>query len=162
LPSPSTEKRFSFCKEAMVVSQKYCWLIMLMKERLRIIETNYGRECGWYVEIDDRKVARLADPQWEDMFWVTYRLEPLTGDPKERAMLYSAEFWHSCKAAFRNCEFNEVAPFAFAGGSPVELATRLMETGRLSMRGLYLEVPSYPWDCLLLWLRRWRNKRPHN
>lgn len=43
---------------------------MLMNERLRIIETNYGRDCGWYVEVNGQKIARLVDPKWEDMFWV--------------------------------------------------------------------------------------------
>lgn len=127
---------------------------MRTNERLRIIETNFGQECGWYVEVDGRKIARLSDPQWEDQFWFSYRLEPLTDDSKDRALLYSGEFWDSCKAIFRNCEFNVVAPFAFAGGLSDELATRLRETGRISMRGLYLKVPEYSWDGLFFWLRR--------
>lgn len=131
---------------------------MLMNERLRIIETNYGRECGWYVEVDGRKVARLVDPQWEDMFWVTYRLEPLTDDPQEKALLYTNEFWDSGKHVYRNCEFDEKAPDAFTCGSP---GTRLLEMSRISMRSLYLVVPDYLWDSLLLWFRRWR-KKPRN
>ncbi len=150
-----------FFEKARSAAVKCRFLVTLMNERLRIIEANYGRECGWSVEVDGRAVARLVDPQWEDMFWYSYRLEPLTEESKERTMLYFAEFWHSGKPVYRNCEFNEVAPFAFAGGSAVELETRLRETGRLLMRGLYLRVPHYPWDWLLLWLRRWWNKH-HN
>jgi hypothetical protein len=132
---------------------------MTMNERLRIIETGYGRECGWFVEADGRKIARLTDPMYEDMFWITYRLEPLTVDAEDRALLHSAEFWHSEKPVYGNCEFGEVAPNALAGGSPAELTKRLMETGRISMRGLYLIVPNYSWDWLLLWLRRRFSKR---
>ncbi len=76
-----------------------------MNDRLRIIEADYGRTSGWYVEIDGRKLARLVDPQFEDMFWITYRLEPLTEDSTDRALLNSAEFWHSGKVVYRNCEF---------------------------------------------------------
>ena len=60
-----------------------------MNRRLRIIETNYGRNCGWYVEVEGRKIARLSDPEFVDMFWDSYRLEPLTDDPKTRRMLYT-------------------------------------------------------------------------
>jgi hypothetical protein len=144
--------------KAWVLKQECRCAIMLMNKRLRIIETDYGRESGWYVEVDGRKIARLVDPQWEEMFWDSYRLEPLTEDSEERAMLYSADFWHSGKAVYLNVEFDVVAPFAFAGGSSDELSTRLRETGRLSMGGLYLLVPSYPWDWLLLWFRRRWNK----
>ena len=124
---------------------------MRMNERLRVIETNYGRDCGWYVEVEGRRVALLTDPQWEDMFWMTYRVEPLTDDIDERALLRTAEFWHSGKIVYRNRRFGAVAPHAFAGG---DSATRLAATGRLSMRDLYLAVPHYPWDSLLLWFRR--------
>ena len=111
-----------------------------MKDRLRIIEADYGRKCGWYVEVDGRKIACLSDPQFDDMFWDSYQLEPLTEDLEERACLYAAEFWQSCKAVYRNREFNEAVINAFVGGSAAELETRLRETGRLSMRGLYLIV----------------------
>jgi hypothetical protein len=154
--------RFRFFEKASSASVKCRFLVTLMNERLRTIETDYGRECGWYVEVDGRTVARLVDPKWEDMFWYSYCLKPLTEDSKERALLHSAEFWHSGKPVYRNCQFNEIAPFAFAGGSSVELETRLMETGRLWMRGLYLVVPHYPWDWLILWLRRRWNKHRNN
>jgi hypothetical protein len=48
------------------------------ERRLRIFETNYGREAGWYVEHAGRRVALLTAPRFEEMFWDSYRIEPLT------------------------------------------------------------------------------------
>ena len=123
---------------------------MQKNRRSRIIETNYGRDCGWYVEVEGRKLAVLTDPQWDDMFWVSYRMEPLTEDAEERALLYTAEFWYCGKVVYRNREFDDVVS-AFVGGpgyGPVA------ETGRLSMRGLYLMVPDHPWGWVFSWWKR--------
>ncbi len=58
-------------------------LVMAMKRtdrerRLRIFETNYAREAGWYVEHHGRRIARLTAPRCEEMFCDSYRIEPLT------------------------------------------------------------------------------------
>jgi hypothetical protein len=131
-----------------------------MYRRLRILESNYGRDGGWYVEVEGRRLAALTDPQYYDMFWDSYRLEPLTTDPAELEMLFSADFWDHCGGiTFRSRAFGEVAPNAF----PSLLAGAvLQQTGRLVVRGLYLPVPCYCWDWLLLELRRlwhWLNDR---
>lgn len=124
--------------------------------RLRILETNYGRECGWYVERDCRRVAALTDCRWHDMFWDSYAVEALTTDPQEQRMLFADEFWNRFKElTFRNREFGAVATHAFPC---IGAGTVLNRTGRLVVRGLYLVVPSYPWDRLLLWARRRRRR----
>src|SRR5438128_6180541 len=82
---------------------------MGMNGRLRVLETNYGRDSGWYVEVDGQRVAVLTDPRCQDMFWDTYRLQPLTSDPGAMDQFYSAEFW-SGRVVYRNCEFDAIAP----------------------------------------------------
>ncbi len=121
------------------------------ERRLQIIETNYGIDAGWYVEIDGRRVAALAYPRWVEMFWCTYNIEPLTDDANERQqMLTQISWWHNSKLVFRNRKFNLTAQSAFAGGE-------FYETGRNSMRGLYLLVdePNL-WEQIALYFRRWR------
>ena len=124
-----------------------------MGRRQKILESNYGRNLGWYVEVERQRLAVLTDVQWVDMFWDSYRLEPLTNDLE---MLYSDQFWDRCdRIPFRSREFEEVAPNAFPCG---KAGTLLRQTGRISMRGLYLPVPCFPWDNVLLWFIRLARK----
>jgi hypothetical protein len=128
-----------------------------MNRRLRILQTDYGRASGWYVERDGRRLAALTDAREEEMFWDSYRLVPLTDDVGEVAELYSDGFWDDHKRlTFRSREFGEVPPNAFPGG---KAGTALRATGRVCMRGLYLAVPCYPWDRLELW-RLWQRCCP--
>jgi hypothetical protein len=123
-----------------------------MHDRLRVIETNYGRDCGWFVEFEGRRLARLTDPNCNgEMFWVGYKIEALTNDPKDRALLESNEFWNSCAAVYRNCEFDEVVTNALTAGKSGDW---VREHGTLTIRALHLNAPNYPWDGLLLWTRR--------
>jgi hypothetical protein len=55
--------------------------------RLRVIESTYGREHGWFVEQDGRTLALLTDPRWIEMFWESYRLVPATEDPRDLTRL---------------------------------------------------------------------------
>jgi hypothetical protein len=122
------------------------------RRRLRIWETNYGRDCGWIVERQDRPIAVLTEPRWEDMFWDSYRMEIVADDPELRARMFTTEFWLKVEAeglVWRNREFGDVAEFAFPGGEPFP------EPGRLMMRGLYLLIGEpWPWDWVVLWIRR--------
>jgi hypothetical protein len=36
--------------------------------RLQILETNYGRQAGWYVEWRGERIAELTDVRMEEMF----------------------------------------------------------------------------------------------
>ena len=55
-----------------------------LERRLRIFETDYGRQVGWFMEHHGRRVAELTEPRCEDMFWDSYRIDLLTDDPAER------------------------------------------------------------------------------
>ena len=135
---------------------------MLWSKRLRVIERQYCRYSDWYVEVAGRKLARLVDALHEDMFWVSFRIEPLTNEEEGKELLTSGDFWHSPMPVFRSCEFDDVAPFAYAGGGlPDQLSKHIQATGRISMRGLYLEVRGYPWDWLVLCLKRWLTPDPN-
>jgi hypothetical protein len=119
------------------------------ERRLRIFETNYGREAGWYVEHHGRRIALLTAPRFEEMFWDSYRIEPLTEAPEEDAqLLTSTERWLNCEFVFRNREFGETVEGAFPAGQP------FCEDHRVMMRGLYIGIgrPSV-WERLLLWCR---------
>jgi hypothetical protein len=126
----------------------------MLHRRLRVFETNYGRDAGWFVERDGRCVAVLTHCRSVDMFWDSYSVEWVTDDPAERRALESIEdgVWCAGRLQFRNREIGEAAEFAFAAGPPRD--------GVVVMRGLYLmRSGPWPWECLLLWLRRLRKKR---
>jgi hypothetical protein len=122
------------------------------ERRLRLFETNCGHERGWYVERDGDCLASLSDCRHEEIFWDSYRLEPLTDDAAFNRSLLS-DFWEGKGWAgvyFRNREFPEiVVADAFPAGMPFQ------EPGRLMIRGLYCcPLPKMPWDYLFLSLRR--------
>jgi hypothetical protein len=123
------------------------------QRRLAILETKYGRTAGWFVEYGGRRLALLTDPQFGDMFWDTYHIEPLTTDPNEsRRITTDQVWWLKCEFTFRNTAFDEIAPFAFPGGDCFDAQ------GRVWMRGLYLNIEApTSFETFLLWCRRlWR------
>jgi hypothetical protein len=130
-----------------------CW--RAYKRRLRILETDYGREAGWFVELEGRAVAQLTEPRFEDMFWDSYRLEPLTGDAELRRQILTKPFWDDfSRLTFRSCEFGDAVPQAWPAGDV------FTEDGRVKLRGLYLTVrPSWlwPWEWPIIWWRRRSN-----
>jgi hypothetical protein len=128
-----------------------CW--RAYRRRLRILETDYGREAGWLVELGGTPIALLTEPRFEDMFWTSYCLEPLTEDPELRKQLFTRAFWDDYpKLTFRSREFGTVVPHAWPAGDPFTADRRLV------MRALHLAVrPPWPWEWLILWWR-WRRR----
>ena len=120
--------------------------------RLRIWETNHGRDCGWTIEQHGDPIAILSDAQQQDMFWHTYKIDVLTQDADLRERIASGEFWANAEAEgliYRNREFGCAATCAFPALSPYT------EDGRLAMRGLYIRIGApRPWDTFALWVRR--------
>ena len=115
---------------------------------LLVVETG----GGWLVERDGRTVALLTEPRMVEMFWLSWRIEPLTDDAAERAALFSPGYWDvsllPC-TVFRSREFSVVSNTGFwAGDEP-------LRDGRLVMRGLHQPIRE-PWliDRLVLWFRR--------
>jgi hypothetical protein len=126
------------------------------RRRLRIWEANYGRDCGWIIERQGRPIAVLTEPRREEMFWDSYRMEIVTDDLELRTRMFTTEFWAKAEAeglVWRNRKFGEVAEFAFPSFAPFP------EPDRLMMRRLYLPIGEpWPWDWLVLWIRRWRHR----
>lgn len=131
-----------------------CWQVF--DRRLRVFETNYGREAGWFVERDGHCVAILSDRRWADMFWDSYAIEWVTENPQERAEPIAEVpcLWWGRQLKFRNREINEVVETAFASGPPRE--------GRVFMRGLYLRRSGpWPWEWPFVWMRRRKAGKEH-
>jgi hypothetical protein len=121
-----------------------------MNRRLEILATNYGRNAGWFVELNDRRVAILTDPEFFDMFWESYHVTPLTTDATEsQRILTDRKWWLENRLVFRNRKFDEIADLAFPAGDV------FTESGRIIMRGLYLVIdPPNLWERIRLFLRR--------
>ncbi len=66
--------------------------------RLRIWETNYGRDCGWQIERNGDVIAILSEPRYEEMFWESYQMEIVTEDLELRGRLLTTEFWAVAEA----------------------------------------------------------------
>jgi hypothetical protein len=125
------------------------------RARLDLLESNYGRLFGWHVEVAGMPVAALLYSRFEDMFWDSYRIEPLVTDAEERhQMLHDGKWWHQKGLVFRNRRFHAVADGAFAGGDVFTV------DGRVIMRGLYLDGAAPDcWERIVMWTRR-RSAQP--
>jgi hypothetical protein len=119
-------------------------------DRLRTFEADYGRDFGWFVETGGATVVALVDPQRVELFWYSYRVEPVEGTALPEAV-FAASFWHEGGLVFRNRSTGEVARNAFAGG---ETPTR--ERPRLLMRGLSTSLQPTLIERMILWYRRRR------
>lgn len=117
------------------------------KRRLQIWQSNYGRDDGWYVELEGVRVAELVDCQFVDMFWDCYRIIPLENELNVNDELFQREFWDNFqKLIFRSRSLGDVADSAFPGATPLD------QEGRLVMRGLYLHIDNPSWlDRLAMW-----------
>jgi hypothetical protein len=136
----------------LIATQQDARLAADRELRFRIAERAHCR-TGWQVEIetDRRPLALLTDPQWDDMFWVSYAYTAASDIPAERAALDTIEFWTRYDLLYRSRDIDLVAPYAFAG-------LRGPSSGRISIRGLYL-VPEFTrYERFLLWLRRRKSK----
>jgi hypothetical protein len=123
--------------------------------RLRLFEGDYGRDFGWFVEKDGRRIAALTDPRFEDMFWYSYAVSPLGDTAAERDQIFAREFWNQSGIVYRNRKTGEVVPNAFPGG-----AVPTKEIPRIWMRGLHTAARPTCAERALLWLkrRRWPSK----
>jgi hypothetical protein len=121
--------------------------------RLRIWESNYGRNDGWVIERHGAAIAILTEPRPEELFWDSYRMEIVADDRELRARMLTSEFWAEADTeclVWRNRKSGEVAKFAIPAISPFP------EPGRLMTRGSYLSIGEpVVWDRMVLCVRRW-------
>ena len=94
------------------------------------------------------------DVRSADLFWDSYKLEPLTADPLKRDMLLSTDFWRGDWLQYRSIQFGDIAPSAIPSS---RASDTLRSTGRIEMRDLRLPVHPHPWDRAAIKSRRlWR------
>ena len=94
-----------------------------------LVRSDFGRRCGWDIELDGEHVGVLDQPLFEDMFWCSYRVQPNSGD----ASVYDDRLWETTRFEFRSRATSELVEGAFVGGSPP-----FVQDGRVNMRRLYL------------------------
>lgn len=112
-------------------------------------QSRFGRRFGWFVERDGKRLAALSAPRLEDMFWVSYVIEPLGETAAERALVLTNAFWESPPGlTYRSRLSGLVAPFAFAS-----LAG--LNGERVTVRGLYVSMASSRVERVVLLLRGW-------
>jgi hypothetical protein len=105
----------------------------------------------WLVERDGRAVATLTDPQYEDMFWTSYRIEPLADDPDEQAAIVSDEFW--LVEFLTRTRYRNQAGGWYGQGWWAATDTGVVRDGRIIMRGLFRpEYGSRLVSSFLTWL----------
>jgi hypothetical protein len=119
-----------------------------LETRLRIVESAYGREYGWYVERDGQRLGILTEPTSADMFWDRYRVEPVSQALEIVTALFEDAYWCSPKYMFRSRQFPQHVVEAIG---PVE-----PDHGHVTMRFLYLDA-SFTWlERVRCWRRLWR------
>ena len=122
---------------------------MTRETRLRIAETNWGRDCGWFVEAGGQRLAVLTDCAWDSIaqFWFVYRVTPLTDDSGVRQMLSTEEFWQRRDVTCRNREFDAVIS---------QVVAVPQSDSHVRVRFLNLSATLSPLDKIFLWFRKRR------
>lgn len=90
-----------------------------------------------------RCVALMFDPRFEDMFWCSYRIEPV--DQAGDLVIHDPQTWQLVAFAVKDMDGRETKPKTFSGGYQ-DFCNR--HTDRLTFRSLWPRRP------ISLWLRR--------
>jgi hypothetical protein len=107
------------------------------------------------VEVEGQTVAWLVDPQWEEMFWASYRVVPVSADESWRAKVQTEEFWRNTDPVIRFRDTGWINPHTFPGG-----LFRRDERGRLRVNMRSLHLPRARQSLCDRWvLRQWRKRR---
>jgi hypothetical protein len=119
--------------------------------------SDFGREYGWFVECQGKRVAELVDAVWDvdSQFWHDYRMVPLTKDPQELAELNSHDFWYRGGLIYENRKYGIRVTHVLAGLLPDEDDGKTV----VHIRGLYLPV-RFPllWEMVCHVLPRCRQR----
>jgi hypothetical protein len=116
-----------------------------------LLVSNYGRADGWFVELDDKRVAELTGVRSEDMFWDSYEVASNSHD--DGSQIRDDALWHACRFSFRNRRTGELVATAFCGGT-----APFVRDGRVRIRGLYLRASTAAERVCLAVLRLLRPK----
>jgi hypothetical protein len=91
----------------------FSWL----RRNLEVYRSDFGRNFGWWVELDGKRLTALVDAVWlsDDQFWHLYRIVPLTSDPQDVAAISSEAFWFRPGVMFINQRYGTRVTDAVAG-----------------------------------------------
>jgi len=108
------------------------------KDNEELKKSNWGRDFGWFIELDGKNVGELANNKFEDMFWVSYKVIAYHGYEE---VILDSENWLKCRFKFVNKHYLQSADGAFCGGTGIY---EIGEEHKVSMRALYLESIEEP------------------
>ncbi|QDV86840.1 hypothetical protein TBK1r_58650 [Stieleria magnilauensis] len=99
---------------------------------------NRDRDAPMFViYCNERRVATMFDPQFEDMFWCSYRLEPI--DEFGDRVIHDVTIWEHVAFVVKDMQGNLPNSNTFSGGF-ADFCDR--KTDRLSFRSLWPPRPS--------------------
>ncbi len=90
------------------------------------------------VYVGEKRVATLHEPQRVEMFWCSYRVEPISTEADE--LLHNEAIWAEVKFTVKAAGGSTPNPHTFTGGDYVNFCRR--ETNRLSFRSLWPSAPA--------------------
>ena len=82
----------------------------------------------WFVLLDDAAVAIVRNPEFAEMFWLTWEVNEIESQPIPDDLW---DYANDTRRSFRHAKTGEVNEGAFPGGS------KALESGRVLIRGLY-------------------------
>lgn len=86
---------------------------------------------------NDRHVATMFDPRVEEMFWCSYRIEPV--DANGDLVIHDSKTWEHVAFEIRDMRGDTPNPKTFSGGFE-DFCDR--KTDRLAFRSLWPPIPS--------------------
>ncbi|MCH9686237.1 MAG: hypothetical protein K0V04_32690 [Deltaproteobacteria bacterium] len=98
-----------------------------------LVRSNYGRDDGWYVELEGERIGMLTGCARAEMFWDSYAV---TGIGPRATLIEQDATWEG-DLGFRSRATLDGVGGAFVGGEPP-----LVREGRVLTRGLYLRPES--------------------
>lgn len=104
----------------------------------KLWRSGYGRKDGWDIELRGQVVGSLSEPEWADMFWVSYLVTQV--NENTGASLADPENWQD-HFRYRSRSMGEYAEHAFAAAP----GHAYPHGSRVAMRALYL-LPRNWWE----------------
>ncbi|QDV13533.1 hypothetical protein CA51_34230 [Rosistilla oblonga] len=86
----------------------------------------------YFLFVESRCVATLADPRVEEMFWCSFRIEPV--DQWGDAIVHDPKTWETVGLVIKDHDGNVTNPHVFSGGFD-DFCDR--KTDRLAFRSLF-------------------------
>lgn len=68
-------------------------IFKISERKKRIIDSNYGRKEGWYIELEGRRIGEIINPEHVAEFWHQYEL--ILFDHSLSNAVENYEFWEN-------------------------------------------------------------------